>query len=239
MHAGHFTRWGLLGTLALLGGACNSLQDGNGPYPYQNRATGYTHKVPRYAPGNPRYNVTGQQSPSSVDPMNPRPATTTGMAQGTGGSGDMPAVMMRKDPTGGTGAGGSTASDPATWRPRETSAEFVLQAPDGSFKQNNHTGGAAPLIGTPAQPVPAPPPGNTPQALQRGSQDLGPERLPTGIGGSGATGPSQPETGAGAPGTGTPHSDTGGSMKEPAEKTDKPNTTGNTTGEQDKESVKP
>jgi hypothetical protein len=93
----------------------------------------------------------------------------------------------------------------------------VLVAPDGSFKQNNHTGGPATLMGAPQLPVPAPQPGNTPQALQRGSQDLGPERLPSGSGGSGATGPSQPRTGAGAPGTFNPQADTGGSMQEPAE----------------------
>ena len=220
MHASHFTRRGLLGALAcaaLLTGACNSLQDGNGPYPYQNRADNYKHKVPRYQPGNPRYNVTSQQMPASVDPVNPQPATITAMEQGTGGSGDRNAVFNRTDPTGGRGSGGSTASDPATWRPRETSAEFVLVAPDGSFKQNNHTGGPAPLMGAPQLPVPVPQPGNSPQGLQRQSPDQVPPGQPSGLSGTGATGPEQQRTGADAPGTALPHSDTGGSMKEPAE----------------------
>ena len=233
MHATTFTRWGLLGALAsaaLLAGACNAAQDGNGPYPYQNRATGYTHKVPRYEPGNPRYNVTSQQRPGSIDPVNPQPATTTAMEQGTGGSGDRHAVFNRRDPTGGTGAGGSTASDPATWRPRETSAEFVLVAPDGSFKQNNHTGGAAPLMGGPELPVPAPQPANTPGALQRQGADTGGERQPSGLYGTGVTGPTQPRTGAGAPGTAQP-SETGGSMKEPAEGGERePNSNGSSSG---------
>ncbi|MBF5041857.1 hypothetical protein FGE12_05600 [Aggregicoccus sp. 17bor-14] len=221
MHAHRFNRWGLLGALAaagLLAGACNGAQDGNGPYPYRNRAGGYTHHRPRYSSGDPRYNVTAQQSPGSVDPVIPQPATTTAMEQGTGGSGEgnLPAVSMRRDPTGGTGAAGTTASDPATWRPRETSPEFVLQAPDGSFKQNNHTGGPAPLLGAPALPVPAPQPGNSPQALQRQSGNTGPERLPSGIGGSGATGPTQPETGAGGSGVRQEDNQTGGSMAEPA-----------------------
>jgi hypothetical protein len=219
MHAHRFTRLGLLGALALaamLGSACNAAQDGNGPYPYRNRASNYTHKVPRYSSGDPRYNVTGQQSPGSVDPVIPQPATTTAMEQGTGGSGDLTAVSLRRDPTGGTGAAGTTAADPATWRPRETSPEFVLQAPDASFKQNNHTGGPVPLLGAPELPVPAPQPGNSPQALQRQSGNAGPERLPTGTGGSGATGPTQPETGAGGVGTRQEDNQTGGSMAEPA-----------------------
>ncbi len=239
MHASHFTRHGLLGALAcavLLTGACNAAQDGNGPYPYQNRASDWKPRVPRYEPSNPRYNVTSQQQPASVDPVNPRPATTTAMEQGTGGSGGRRAVFNRKDPTGGTGAAGSTASDPATWRPRETSAEFVLQAPDGSFKQNNHTGGPAALIGGPQLPVPAAQPGNTPEALQRQAPATGPERQPSGLSGSGSTGPTQPRTGSGAPGTALPHSDTGGSMSEPAEGNErKQNTDGTSTGEKAKE----
>lgn len=223
MHASHFTRRVLLGALvgaALLTGACNEAQDGHGPYPYQNRASDYKPRVPRYEPGDPRYNVTSQQMPGSVDPVNPQPATTTALEQGTGGSGDRHAVFNRTDPTGGTGAGGGTVSDPATWRPRETSAEFVLQAPDGSFKQNNHTGGAAPLMGGPQLPVLAPPPGNVPQGLQRQSPDLGPQGQPSGLSG----------TGSGAPGTAQP-TETGGSMKEPAEGAGRePNTNGNSSG---------